>query len=117
MDRTRGDAAIAREADKMKQVQTTATKWLRAASLTLLTLGAAVAVHAQNAIEAVNSSMQSGSEVIRVDLTQPLTAPPAGFAIQTPARIALDFPGVTNGIGRSSIDVNQGNLRSVNVVQ
>ncbi|MEJ8820684.1 type IV pilus secretin PilQ [Variovorax humicola] len=101
----------------MKQVKITAAKWLRAASVTLLTLGVAAVVHAQNAIESVTSSMQSGAEVIRVDLTQPLTAPPTGFAIQTPARIALDFPGVTNGIGRSAIDINQGNLRSVNVVQ
>ncbi|MEJ8854396.1 type IV pilus secretin PilQ [Variovorax robiniae] len=101
----------------MKQVQNTAAKWLRAAGMTLVALGAAAVVHAQNAIESVTSSMQSGAEVIRIDLTQPLTAPPTGFAIQTPARIALDFPGVTNGIGRSAIEVNQGNLRSVNVVQ
>ncbi|MGJ7495732.1 type IV pilus secretin PilQ [Variovorax sp. RT4R15] len=101
----------------MKQEQTPIATWLRAAGAMLLALGAAAAVHAQNAIEAVTTSMQSGSEVIRIDLTQPLTAPPTGFAIQTPARIALDFPGVTNAIGRSAIDVNQGNLRSVNVVQ
>ncbi|MEJ8846549.1 type IV pilus secretin PilQ [Variovorax rhizosphaerae] len=85
--------------------------------MTLVALGAAAVVHAQNAIEAVTSSTQSGTEVIRIDLTQPLAAPPTGFATQTPARIALDFPGVTNGIGRSAIEVNQGNLRSVNVVQ
>lgn len=101
----------------MKQQQSPVAAWLRAAGAVLLALGAAAAVHAQNAIESVTSSMQSGSEVIRVDLTQPLTAPPTGFAIQQPARIALDLPGVTNAIGRSTIDVNQGNLRSVNVVQ
>ena len=55
----------------MKQVKITAAKWLRAASVTLLTLGVAAVVHAQNAIESVTSSMQSGAEVIRVDLTQP----------------------------------------------
>ncbi|VTU19798.1 Type IV pilus biogenesis and competence protein PilQ precursor [Variovorax sp. PBL-H6] len=92
-------------------------QWLRVVGVSLLALGAAAAAHAQNAIESVTSSMQSGAEVIRVDLTQPLAAVPTGFAIQTPARIALDFPGVTNAIGRSTIDVNQGNLRSVNVVQ
>ena len=42
---------------------------------------------------------------------------PAGFAIQAPARIALDIPGATNGLGRSTVEINQGNLRSVNVVQ
>jgi type IV pilus assembly protein PilQ len=92
-------------------------QWLRNAALGLLAFGALAAAHAQNAIEAVTSSTQSGAEVIRIDLAQPLTAVPAGFAVQTPARIALDFPGVTNAIGRSAIEVNQGNLRSVNVVQ
>ena len=101
----------------MKSTKSMFARLVRGTGLALVALGAAAIVHAQNAIESVTSSMQSGSEVIRVDLTQPLAAVPAGFAIQTPARIALDFPGVTNGIGRSSIDVNQGNLRSVNVVQ
>ncbi|MEN9539422.1 MAG: hypothetical protein RLZZ126_1657, partial [Pseudomonadota bacterium] len=76
-----------------------------------------VSAHAQTAIEAVSGAVQGGSEVVRIDLSQPLTAVPAGFTIQSPARIALDFPGVTNGMGRSAVEVNQGNLRSVNVVQ
>ena len=101
----------------MKPKKSKFAQWLRVVGVSLLTLGAAAAAHAQNAIESVTSSMQSGAEVIRVDLTQPLAAVPTGFAIQAPARIALDFPGVTNAIGRSTIDVNQGNLRSVNVVQ
>ncbi|WP_219212730.1 type IV pilus secretin PilQ [Variovorax boronicumulans] len=101
----------------MSQQKSTMARWLRAAGLSLATLSAVVAAHAQNAIESVTTSMQSGAEVVRIDLTQPLSAVPAGFAIQTPARIALDFPGVTNGIGRSAVEVNQGNLRSINVVQ
>ncbi|WP_296798325.1 type IV pilus secretin PilQ [Variovorax sp.] len=90
---------------------------LRSAALGLLACGMFAMAHAQNAIEAVTSSMQSGAEVIRIDLAQPLATVPTGFAVQTPARIALDFPGVTNAIGRSAIEMNQGNLRSVNVVQ
>ncbi|MCR6480655.1 type IV pilus secretin PilQ [Variovorax sp. ZS18.2.2] len=101
----------------MNQKKSTMAQWLRATGLGLLAFGALAVAHAQNAIEAVTSSTQSGAEVIRIDLAQPLTAVPAGFAVQTPARIALDFPGVTNAIGRSAIEVNQGNLRSVNVVQ
>ena len=76
-----------------------------------------LAVQAQTAIEAVAGSMQGGSEVIKIDLSQPLAALPTGFSIQSPARIALDFPGVSNAVGRSTIDVNQGNLKSVSVVQ
>lgn len=78
---------------------------------------ASAAVHAQAIIESVTGSIQGGAEVIRIDLSEPLAALPSGVSIQSPARIALDFPGVSNGIGRSSIEVNQGNLRSVNVVQ
>ena len=103
----------------MNEQQSAIARWLRTACQVLAALGAVAAVQAQaqNAIESVTSSMQSGSEVIRVDLTQPLTVVPTGFTVQSPARIALDFPDVTNRIGRSAIEVNQGNLRSLNVVQ
>ncbi|MDD2879509.1 MAG: type IV pilus secretin PilQ [Rhodoferax sp.] len=74
-------------------------------------------VHAQVAIESVTGSLQSGVEVVRVDLSQALTELPAGFSIQSPARIALDFPNVVSAMGRSNIEVNQGNLKSVSVVQ
>ncbi|RYF70151.1 MAG: type IV pilus secretin family protein, partial [Comamonadaceae bacterium] len=101
----------------MNQQKSVIAQWLRGAGLTLGMLAAMAAAHAQNAIESVTTSMQSGSEVVRIDLTQALSAVPTGFAIQTPARIALDFPGVSNAIGRSAVEVNQGNLRSINVVQ
>jgi type IV pilus assembly protein PilQ len=78
---------------------------------------AATMAMAQSAIESVTGSMQGGAEVVRVELSQPLSAVPTGFAIQSPARIALDFPGTSNAIGRSSVDVNQGNLKSINIVQ
>lgn len=83
----------------------------------VLMAAVATVAQAQSAIEAVTGTMQGGSEVVRIDLSQPLGAVPTGFSIQSPARIALDFPGVSNGMGRSTVDVNQGNLRSVSVVQ
>ena len=81
----------------------------------LLAAGALVA-QAQTIVEAVSSSIQGGVEVVRIDFSQPLDAVPAGFAIQAPARIALDIPGASNGLGRNTVDINQGNVRSVNVV-
>ncbi|MDP3751253.1 MAG: type IV pilus secretin PilQ [Polaromonas sp.] len=85
----------------------------------LLTAALALPTWAQtpNAIESVTGSVQGGSEVIRIDLKEALTAVPTGFTIQTPARIALDFPGVSNSMGRSALELNLGNLRSANVVQ
>lgn len=89
--------------------------WHRLVFSVFLLFGAGV--HAQTAIEAVTGSIQGGAEVVRIDLTKELTAVPTGFAIQSPARIALDFPGVSSAMGRSTVDLNQGNLKSVSVVQ
>lgn len=72
---------------------------------------------AQNAIQSITGGVQGGVEVIRINTTEPLTAVPTGFTIQAPARIALDFPGVANAIGRNAVEINEGNLRSANVVQ
>ena len=102
---------------KSNQENQMTAKW-RARALTLaLSLGACVSALAQNAIQSINSSQQAGSEVIRIELSEPLAAVPAGFVIQTPPRIAIDLPGVTNALGKSSVEINQGNLRSVNVAQ
>ncbi|NKE66482.1 type IV pilus secretin PilQ [Ramlibacter sp. RBP-2] len=68
-------------------------------------------------VESVTSQIQGGVEVVRIDFSQPLQAVPNGFTIQSPARVALDVPGATNGLGRNTVEINQGNIRSVNVVQ
>jgi type IV pilus assembly protein PilQ len=72
---------------------------------------------AQNSIENIAATLQGGVEVIRLDFSQALSAVPAGFSIQTPARIALDFPGFGNASGKNTVDMNLGNLRSANIVQ
>ena len=105
----------------MNKPFTLVLRQLRNALMAGLAGVAVLAAHAQApaavAIEAVSTSVQAGVEVIKIDLSQALTAVPTGFAIQSPARIALDFPGVTNGLGKSSLDIGQPNLRSLNVVQ
>ncbi|MBS0433314.1 MAG: type IV pilus secretin PilQ [Proteobacteria bacterium] len=83
----------------------------------VLGIGAPLASWAQNAIQSINSTQQGTSEVVRIELSEPLAAVPAGFTIQTPPRIAIDLPGVSNALGRNSVEINQGNLRSVNVAQ
>ncbi|WP_416186994.1 type IV pilus secretin PilQ [Hydrogenophaga sp. SNF1] len=72
---------------------------------------------AQSAIQSVTGGIQSGAEVVRINLSEPLKATPSSFTVQSPARIALDFPGVANAMGRSTVDINEGNLRSATVVQ
>ena len=99
----------------MNQQQSMAWRRLLAGVGCLLAL-ASLSARAQNAVENVTSSVQGGVEVVRIDFAQPLADVPNGFTIQSPARIALDVPGATNAMGRSSVELNQGNLRSVNVV-
>ena len=93
------------------------SKWRSRALAFVVFLGASASAMAQNAIQSIDSTQQAGSEVVRIELAEPLAAVPAGFTIQTPPRIAIDLPGVTSALGKSNIEMNQGNLRSVNVAQ
>lgn len=83
----------------------------------LLALGLATPglTWAQNLIRAISSNQQANGEVIRVELSEPLTTAPAGFAIQAPPRVAIDLPNVGNGVGKSAVDINSANVRSVNI--
>ena len=83
------------------------------AATTLATTSAA----AQNTIQSITTTQQGGFEVVRIEFSEALAALPAGFTTQAPARIAIDLPGVGNGLGRSSVEINQGNLRTVSVAQ
>jgi type IV pilus assembly protein PilQ len=74
-----------------------------------------MASRAEPRITSVTGLQQGGTDVVRVELSEPLTAVPAGFVVQAPPRVAIDLPGVTNSSGKSSIEVNQGNVRSVSV--
>ena len=78
---------------------------------------AQAAAAAENSIQSITSTQQAGADVVRIELAAPLAAVPNGFAVQTPPRVALDLPAVANGLGKSVVDVNQGNLRSVAVAQ
>jgi type IV pilus assembly protein PilQ len=85
---------------------------------TMVTLAAAPVIgFAQNAIQSFTNGLQGGGEVIRLEFSEPLAAVPKGFVLQSPARIALDLPGVTNASGRSTQEINQGNLRSIALAQ
>jgi type IV pilus assembly protein PilQ len=70
-----------------------------------------------NTIEAVNVAQQGNEVALRIDLKEPLASPPPGFSVANPAKIALDFQSTANGLGKNSQVFNQGDLRSMNVVQ
>lgn len=70
-----------------------------------------------NAIEAVNVAQQGNEVSLRIDMKEALSAPPPGFSVANPAKIALDFQSTANALGKNSQVFNQGDLRSMNVVQ
>ncbi len=70
-----------------------------------------------NTIEAINIAQQGADIAVKIDLKEPLIQPPAGFSVANPAKIAFDFPSTANGLGKNSQIVNEGDLRSLNVVQ
>src|SRR4051794_24941609 len=90
-----------------------------AAALLALLLAAVsgLALAQQNSIESVNVTQAAGQIMVRMTMKQPLSAPPASFTVANPTRIAFDFPGTANNLGRNSQDVNEGDLRSLNLVQ
>jgi type IV pilus assembly protein PilQ len=78
-------------------------------------IGAATAQ--SNAIESFNVTQQGDKVVVRITTKEPLRSVPPNFAVVNPARIALDFPNTANALGRSTQDISQGELASMNVVQ
>lgn len=71
----------------------------------------------RNVLEQVNVSASGDQVVVRLTFTNPLTAPPPGFALAKPARVALDFTATDVALPRNSISVNQAYLKTVNVAQ
>lgn len=78
----------------------------------------ATEVSTSNTIEALDVSPQQGGKVVvKVGLQQPASGVPAGFAVLNPPRVVFDLPATANSLGRTSQQVSDGDLRSINVVQ
>lgn len=92
-------------------IATSMSVWMGAAM-------AAEAAQSQNAIEKIDFATLPGDKLnIKITLSQPMKNPPAGFTLNNPARVALDFPDTTNGLQKNSLNVSQGVLRSLSLAQ
>jgi type IV pilus assembly protein PilQ len=71
-----------------------------------------------NKIEKIDFSSLSGGRVaIKIHTTDALQNPPAGFSLNNPPRIALDFPNTISGLAKSNISADQGALKSISLAQ
>ncbi|MDD4912936.1 MAG: type IV pilus secretin PilQ [Sideroxydans sp.] len=87
-------------------------------TLGLLSISAHSVEGELNAIQSISSSAEAGGKVVvKVSLKAAMTTQPAAFTINTPPRIAFDFPSTTNGMGKSTQDLGMGDVRSANIVQ
>jgi type IV pilus assembly protein PilQ len=72
----------------------------------------------KNVLESVTTTAQQGGKIIvRATFKEPLRAVPPSFTVTNPARIALDLQDTTNGLGKSTVEVGEGDVRSVSVVE
>ena len=87
------------------------------AGIALAAAGTAFAQEA-NTIQSITVSKgTSGNTIVKFVMSAPPANPPAGFAIASPPRIALDFLDTLNGLGATQRTVDDPALRSLNVIQ
>ena len=86
-------------------------------AIALWLAGVGLALAQANSIEAFDVVQQGGNVVVRITTKEPLKSVPPNFAVASPARIAFDFANTVNALGRTSQDIGQGELRSMNLVQ
>ncbi len=91
---------------------------LSVCSLTAQAQEAATSGEELNSIQSISASSEVGGKlVIKIGLKSAPNAQPAAFTINTPPRIAFDFPKTANGLGKSMQEFGEGDLRSANIVQ
>jgi len=96
---------------------TLGAKRRRVGLLGCLWLVGSFALAQENAIESISANQQGSNVIVKVTLKKPVTAPPIGFSITNPSRIALDFASTSNDTGKSTQEIGLGDVRTVNVVQ
>jgi type IV pilus assembly protein PilQ len=95
---------------------------LAAVILSVCALGAsaqqAPAPDGLNSIQSISASNEPGGKVVvTVAMKNAPSGQPATFTINMPPRIAFDFPNTENGLGKSTQEFGEGDLRSANIVQ
>ncbi|MEC5399124.1 type IV pilus secretin PilQ [Uliginosibacterium sp. H1] len=75
------------------------------------------AAEGRNAIESIRAEQNMGVVTVRITLRRPLEGQLGTFSVSNPARVAIDFPATSNATGSGSKALNEGDVRSANLVQ
>jgi len=103
----------------MKQIENVLHRFFRLFALVFALCAFSVqAEEGANTIQSLSvGALQDGKLTLTIGLKSPPKGQPAAFTINTPPRIAFDFPDTENGLGTSMQSFGEGNLRSANIVQ
>lgn len=86
-----------------------------------LTPLASIAEEASSLVNKIDNidfaTLPDGKVSITIHTVEALQNPPAGFTLNSPPRIALDFPNTANGLLKNNINAGQGVLKSVSLAQ
>ena len=70
-----------------------------------------------NTIESVTSALQGSTTFLRIAMKQTPGGSPVGFSVANPPRIALDFPNTDFRSQQNTLELTQGDVRNVAIVQ
>lgn len=99
-----------------RRIQTTMNRTMTRLGFALLAGLFAPSLLAAN-LQRVDVASLPGDRVeLKLGFDEPVAAP-RGYTIEQPARIALDLPGVQNGLGSKNRELGVGNARSLTVVE
>jgi type IV pilus assembly protein PilQ len=72
---------------------------------------------AENSIKQIVARRDGDQVLLKVQMAAPLKAMPGNWSVVEPPRVVIDFPDTDNKSGQSTIQVAEGDLKSLNLVQ
>lgn len=69
-----------------------------------------------NVLKSIEATSTGGEVIVTLAFRDSYTGQTSSFAVSNPARVVVDLPNTDNGIGKTSVTFDQGDLRSCNVV-
>ncbi|MCH9638371.1 MAG: type IV pilus secretin PilQ [Betaproteobacteria bacterium] len=98
--------------------------WLGTVSLSIMFISSLFAEQTAteemplNSIQSISvSAVQAGELIAKLTFDRPLDAMPMGVALNNPSRIYFDFYNIASNLGANIQEVDEGDLRSINIVQ
>jgi uncharacterized membrane protein YgcG len=88
-----------------------------AATTGVFLAGADLALAAENSIKQIQVRRDGDQVLLKVQLSAPMKTLPGNWSVVDPPRVVIDFPETDNQTGQTLQQVNEGDLKSLNLVQ